>query len=97
MTRLLSILCILLFLVPGACTSRDQSELAKALKVAVKEKNLSRKKMENILREYEMLRENEHDKAREYATQIINAIKMGADSSHIEVLRRRLRGDLKKV
>ena len=97
MARLVSILCIFLFLSPCACTSRSQSKLAKALTVAVKDKKLSKGKMENILREYEMLRENEPEKAREYATQIVNAIEMGADSSHIEVLRRQLRGALKKV
>lgn len=46
--------------------------------------------MENILEEYEQLREKDKGIAREYALKIVSAIEMGADSSHIDVVRRRV-------
>ena len=44
--------------------------------------------MENILDEYEQLKERDKEVAREYALKIVSAIEMGADSSHIDVVRR---------
>ena len=97
MVRTASALCIVLFMLHGGCTSPGQSKLSRALTTAVKEKKLSREKMENILSEYELLRQDNKEKAREYAERIVTAIEMGADSSHIDVVRKRVRGKVKEV
>ncbi|MEX2232569.1 MAG: hypothetical protein WD824_10440 [Cyclobacteriaceae bacterium] len=91
MSRVVTLCFILLFLL-RSCTSASQSELSKALTSAVKEKKISPKKMESILREYDMLRDDDNKKAREYAVQVLNAIEMGGDSSHIDVVRRQVVG-----
>lgn len=97
MVKSLSIFFVLLLLLSCACTSKSQSELSKALTVAVKENKISKEKMEDILIEYELLRENEKEKARKYADQIVKALEMGADSSHIDVVRKQVSANLKKV
>ena len=48
--------------------------------------------MEYILREYDAIRDEDKGKAREYAVEVLNAIEMGGDSSHIDVVRRHLVG-----
>jgi hypothetical protein len=83
---------LLILLLLGSCTSASHSELTKALTSAVKEKKISQKKMVSILREYDMLRDDDNKKAREYAVQVLNAIEMGGDSSHIDVVRRQVVG-----
>lgn len=83
---------ILSLLVCSACVPKSTSELKDALSVAVKEDKISPKKMETILEEYEMLREENKEKARIYVQQIVSAIKMGGDSSHIEVARKQVTG-----
>ena len=97
MVKSVSTCFVLLLLLSAACTSKSQSDLSKALTVAVKEKKVSKEKMEDILIEYELLRENEKEKARTYADQIVKALEMGADSSHIDVLRKQISAGLKKV
>jgi hypothetical protein len=49
------------------------------------------------LKEHEMLRDQDHDKAKEYVLQLMNAIKMGGDSTHIDVVRRQILGVQKGV
>lgn len=83
---------IVSLLVCSACVPKTTSELKDALSLAVKQDKISPKKMESILKEHEMLREEDKEKAREYVLQIVNAIKMGGDSSHIEVVRKQVAG-----
>lgn len=90
MFRTLRLICFFALLFPVACTSYKQSELTRSLNVAVKEKKISPEKMEKILEEYEQLKEKDEEIAREYVTKIVSAIEMGADSSHIDVVRRRV-------
>lgn len=92
MSRFFLINLLLLLLLLGGCTTKSQSALTKALTRAVKEKKVSQKKMEYILREYDAIRDEDKAKAREYAVQVLNAIDMGGDSSHIDVVRRHLVG-----
>jgi predicted solute-binding protein len=70
--------------------SKGESQLSKALSTAVKEKKVSMKKMESILQEYEKLHDEDKIIAREYLNQILNAIEMGGDSTHIDVVRRQI-------
>lgn len=79
---------IALTLLFGACSSKGHSELQKALSTAVSDEKLSPLQMENILKEYDALRDNDKEKARQYVEQIVTAIEMGADSSHIDVVRK---------
>lgn len=89
MTR--TVLCLLSVLaLAGACFSGGESKLSKALTVAVKEKKISQKKVETILTEYEKIRDDDKKKAQEYVTQVLNAIEMGGDSSHIDAARRQI-------
>ena len=89
MTRI--VLCLLSVLVlAGACFSGGESKLSKALTVAVKEKKISQKKVETILAEYDKIRDDDKKKAQEYVTQVLNAIEMGGDSSHIDAVRRQM-------
>lgn len=85
-------LLIAILLVSAGCTVTAESKLTKALSAAVREEKISRRKMESVLKEYEVLSEQDDEKARVYATKIIEAIEMGADSSHIDVIRRHLAG-----
>jgi hypothetical protein len=78
---------LIMLLVFGACASRGESQLSKALTGAVKERKISPRKMQRILAEYDEVREKDRDKAREYMLQVINAIEMGGDSTHIDVAR----------
>lgn len=81
-------LIILSLLVCSGCVSKGTTELKDALTGAVKRHKLSPEKMEHILQEYQTLRKDDRKTARQYAGQIVNAIEMGGDSSHIDVVRR---------
>lgn len=90
---------IIVLLLASGCSPTGQSDLSRSLTVAVEEKKISHQAKEQILAEYKLLREEDKAKAREFAAQIVSALEMGADSSHIDVLRKRARIDsgLKKV
>lgn len=85
------ILLFLFTLMFGSCTSKGYRDLSDALTTAVKDQKLSVKKKQIILDEYELLRKEDPQKARKYVEQIVKAIEMGADSSHIDVMRRQVR------
>jgi len=82
--------CILILLVLASCLSNTQSELTKSLSVAVKEKKISAKTREKIILEYDKLRDQDKEKARQYVLQIVSAVEMGGDSTHIEVARKQV-------
>ena len=77
-----------ILLLVSACASKGGSALSEALVRAVKEKKISEKKMENILTEYDKLRDEDKSKARQYVEQVVSAIEMGGDSTHIDVARK---------
>jgi hypothetical protein len=79
---------IFIFVISGACSSKGESALSKGLAVAVREKKITQKKMEYILAEYDKLRDEDKTKAREYVDEVLNAIEMGGDSTHIDAARR---------
>ena len=81
---------VVIVLMSGACSSKGESALSKGLSLAVKEKKLTQKKMEYILTEYDKLRDDDKSKAREYVDQVLNAIEMGGDSTHIDAARRQV-------
>ena len=89
--RRLGILPFLLicFLTAG-CFSKGESNLSKALSGAVKEKRISPRKMENILAEYDKLRDEDKKVAHDYVNVVLNAIEMGGDSSHIDAARKQV-------
>lgn len=95
--------CMLSFLfvcfLAGACVSKDESNLSKALTGAVKDQKISAQKMESILAEYGKLREEDKKVAHDYANVVLNAIEMGGDSSHIDAackqVLRRVNGKVK--
>jgi hypothetical protein len=87
--------CIVLF--AGACTSKTQSRLSKALIAAVKDDKISEKQMQDILEEEAKLREENRVKANDYALKILNVLEMGGDSSHLEVVRKQIRAAKKKT
>lgn len=91
-----STVLFLLIMAFASCTSKGESELSKALSAAVKENKISVKKKESILKEYDFVREEDRDKAREYVLQVTTAIEMGGDSSHIDVARRQVVKSLKQ-
>lgn len=74
----------------GACVSKDESKLTKALSGAVKDQKISAEKMERILAEYDKLREEDKKIAHDYASVVLNAIEMGGDSSHIDAARKQM-------
>src|SRR5688500_13470426 len=82
----ISYITILFFLT--ACGTKGESELSKALSGAVKQKKVSQRKMDSIMKEYDMLREKDRDISRKYVEGIFNALEMGGDSSHVDVVRR---------
>lgn len=84
---------LVLLLLLGGCFTKGESELSKALSGAVREKKLSQKMMDNMLGEYNKLVDDDKVKAREYVKQVLNAIEMGADSSHIDVIRHQVVGN----
>lgn len=89
MPRIITCLFLILWL-SGGCSSGGESRLSKALSLAVKEKKVTQKKLDTILLEYNTLWDDDKKKAREYVTQILNAIEMGGDSSHIDAVRRQM-------
>jgi hypothetical protein len=95
--RILNLL--LVCLLAGACVSKSESNLTKALSAAVKEQKISAQKMERILAEYDRLRDEDKKVAHDYAMVVLNAIEMGGDSSHIDAARkqvlRRVNGKVK--
>lgn len=84
------LLYILILVTSVNCTSKSESQLTKALKGAVKEKKVTEKKMQSILAEYDKLRDEDKSKASEYAEQVLSAIEMGGDSSHIDAARKQV-------
>lgn len=94
MPRLVAIVAVIA-LIASACTSKGHSDLDKALSVAVKENKLSEKKKEIILKEYEILRKEYPERAKIYVDQVVKAVEMGGDSSHIDAVRRLAAGDRK--
>lgn len=78
---------ILLLFCAGCSGAPRNSDFTRALTAAVKEEYISEKKKVYILKEYEMLWNDDKDKAREYVLQMINALEMGGDSTHIDVVR----------
>lgn len=89
MLRIITCLCLILLLTAG-CSSGGESRLSKALNLAVKEKKITREKLEIILVEYNSVWDDDKKKAQEYVTQILSAIEMGGDSSHIDAVRRQV-------
>jgi len=87
MFRSLQIFVLISFCL-GSCGSPGTSKLSDALAKAVKEKKISEKKVESIMKEYELLRDRDKTIARKFADQILTAIQMGGDSSHIDAVRR---------
>jgi hypothetical protein len=87
---------VLIFLLGIGCSSESDSDLGKALTSAVKDRKLSEKKMRDILEEHRFLDDHDRQKAREYVLKILNVIKMGGDSSHIDLARRQVLG-IKKL
>lgn len=79
----------------SACTSKGHSALEDALSIAVKEKKLSEKKKEIILKEYEILKDENREKAKTYVDQVVKAVEMGGDSTHIDAVRSLAAGDRK--
>jgi len=92
--RLLAIVAALA-LTASACASKGHSDLEDALSVAVKERKLSEKKREIILKEYDILRDEDKQKAKTYVEQVVKAVEMGGDSSHIDAVRRLAAGQRK--
>jgi hypothetical protein len=74
----------------GGCFSKGESSLSKALSGAVKEKRISARKMENILAEYDKLRDEDKKVAHDYVNVVLTAIEMGGDSSHIDAARKQV-------
>lgn len=85
--RLRTFFIFSLILSLSACGSHGSSALSDALDTAIKEKRLTVKKKEFILTEYRKLRDEDKVKAREYVDQIVSAVKMGGDSTHIDAAR----------
>ena len=92
MLRSLFILLIAILTLSG-CGTKGESELSKALSGAVKEKKVSQRKMDSIMKEYETLQDRDKKISRKYVESILNALKMGGDSSHIDVVRKLVAGD----
>ena len=89
MRRCILYLVVIVWLTAG-CSSRGESKLSKALNLALREKKVTQKKLESIITEYNKIREDDKEKAQEYVTQVLNAIEMGGDSSHIDAARRQI-------
>ena len=86
MSRLLLSFLLISLLLAGC--SKGKSQLANALAKAVKEKRISGQKMETIMEEYNAIRVEDKVKANAYVKQILSAIDMGGDSTHIDAVRR---------
>lgn len=89
MPRIVTCFFSILLLTAG-CSPGGESQLTKALNLAVKEEKITQKKLESILVEYNKIRVDDKKVAHEYVTQILSAIEMGGDSSHIDVVRRQV-------
>jgi hypothetical protein len=90
MFRFLRISFVVIFFFFTGCGTQGESDLSKALSDAVRQKKVSQRKMDSIMKEYDMLRDEDMDITRKYVEAILNALKMGGDSSHIDVVRRML-------
>ena len=88
----LYILFVAMAIAAFSCTSKGHSDLEDALSVAVKERKLSEKQMEIILKEYDILRKEDREKAKLYVEQVVKAVEMGGDSTHINAMRRLVTG-----
>ncbi len=95
--RHLTVSCFLIFMIAGSCATKGHTDLAEALTIAVKEKKLSDKKKEIILKEYDILRHEDKEKAKTYVEQVVKAVEMGGDSSHIDAVRRLAAGRRKGI
>lgn len=95
MRHLPTAVLLLVLMVAGSCATKGHSDLENALTTAVKEKKLSEKKMEIILKEYDILRDQDKEKAKIYVEQVVKAVEMGGDSSHIDAVRRLAAGKRK--
>jgi hypothetical protein len=93
--RIINILLIAILLA-SSCTSQTQSKLSKALAAAVKDEKVSKKKMQDILKEEANLRDEDRVKANDYALKILNVLEMGGDSSHVDVIRKQIMANKKK-
>jgi hypothetical protein len=87
MPRLLAFATIFTLILSG-CGFKGHSDLEDALSLAVKERKLTEKKKVIILKEYEILRDEDKQKARTYVEQVVKAVEMGGDSTHIDAVRR---------
>lgn len=81
---------LLVLLIAFGCSRAGESQLSRALSAAVKERKVSQKKMDNILAEYDKIRKENSIGAREYAIQILTALEVGGDSTHIDAIRREM-------
>lgn len=95
MRRFPTAVLLLVLMIAASCATKGYSALENALETAVKEKKLSAKKMEIILKEYDILRDQDKEKARIYVEQVEKAVEMGGDSSHIDAVRRLAAGKRK--
>jgi hypothetical protein len=94
MPRRLTFATIFLLMLCG-CGSRAHSDLEEALSRAVKEEKLSEKKKVIILKEYEIIRDEDKERARTYVEQVVRAVEMGGDSTHIDAVRKLAAGQRK--
>ena len=95
MSRLVTIIAIAAALSLSSCATKGRSALEDALSIAVKEKKLSEKKKNIILREYEILKDEDREKARTYVEMVERAVEMGGDSTHIDTVRKLAAGERK--
>ncbi len=93
--KLRSVFIIGMIFFVAACATKGSSALSDALTTAVKEKKISPKKKEFILAEYDKIRDQDKAKAHEYAGQVITAIEMGGDSTHIDAARMQVLREVK--
>jgi hypothetical protein len=94
MPRLLAFATIILLILSG-CGFKGHSDLEQALSLAVKEGKLSEKKKVIILKEYEILRDEDKERARTYVEQVVRSVEMGGDSTHIDAVRKLAAGQRK--
>ena len=88
--RLLFLSLAFILSIATSCSYKGESELSKTLSIAVKEKKLSPKKKEYILKEYDRIRDEDKSKAREYLKAVVNALEMGGDSTHVDAATRQV-------
>jgi hypothetical protein len=82
---LMIILCFCL-----GCTGQGKSDLSRGLIAMKKDRKISEKKSQVILKEYDSLQKADSDKSKLYSTQLLTIIKYGGDSSHLDQARRQI-------